>query len=132
MNKKFILGLGSVVLLASSLVAGDVHYDRGNNVDNHKKSHKEIKRDNYNRDYHRGNHYGSRNHRDYVKNRHNIRHYAKNRYHMKKRDTNHMRRIARNEFRHAPRHHHAVRDDRLHRAIFLDLLSHNARFHVSF
>lgn len=132
MNKKFILGLGSVVLLASSLVAGDVRYDGSYNVENHKKSHKEIKRDNYKRDYDRGNHYGSRNHRDYVKNRHNIRHYAKNRYHMKNRDRKRMRRIVRNELRHTPRHYSAVRDDRLHRAIFLDLLSYNARFHVSF
>jgi len=118
MKAKLIIGLGSVILLASSLVAGDIHYDRGHNAhNNHKKFHKEIKRD---------------HDRGYVKNRHNTRHYAKNRYHMKNRYKKHMRRIARNELRHTPRHNYVVRDDRLHRAVLLDLLSNNTRFYVSF
>ena len=65
MKAKLIIGLGSIVLLASSLVAGDIYYERGyNSHNNHKKSHKQIKRDSY-----RDSHYLTRAEKRYLKHR---------------------------------------------------------------
>ena len=68
MNARIILGLVSVVLLSSSLVAGDRYY----NSDRHDRdrTHKHVKKD-----YDRGNHKGS-----YTKNNHRDRGVIKNRY----------------------------------------------------
>ncbi len=47
MTKKIILTLGSVILLASSLSAGSIGYERDNNHRDYQKSNKHIKRDNH-------------------------------------------------------------------------------------
>jgi len=68
MNARIILGLVSVVLLSSSLVAGDRYY----NSDRHDRdrTHKHVKKD-----YDRGHHKGS-----YTKKHHRDRGVVKNRY----------------------------------------------------
>lgn len=123
MNKKFILGLGSVVLLASSLVAGDAHYDRGSHARDYKETRKHIKRD-----HGRGNYYSSYENRYHAKKRH----HAHKKHHMKKRARREARRIVRRDFYDLPHQHSSFHHGRVNRAIFLDLLSHNTRFYVSF
>jgi hypothetical protein len=65
MKTKIILGLGSIMLLASSLVAGEVCYDRGYHAQkHHKKSHKYM-----HKGYEKNPYYLTRAEKRYIKHR---------------------------------------------------------------
>lgn len=60
MTKKILFGIGSVILLTSTLSARDVSYDRDYDYKDYKKSHKQVKRHYNNRSYDRDSRYLSR------------------------------------------------------------------------
>ena len=60
MTKKILLGLGSVILLTSTLSARDVSYDRDYDYKDYKKSQKQVKRNYDRRSHERDSYYLSR------------------------------------------------------------------------